>query len=921
MTTYLDDPPNGGETLEQRLRRLGVVKDSTPDKAPPKAETLAERQKRLGISADASANPDPGRINTGRVDTRTGKERLVGLGAQVVDAATLNSLAELSWLFGWRDRKAAYDATQGILDEQRRLDPAGTMFARGVGMAGTIIPSVAASGVPTAVGAGLGLRPASLVAPTLGRELATGAGLGGYVGLMEDGSLSDRLKNGVVSAGVGVGLPLMFKGATNLFGMIPGTQRLASRISPAMGATGKAADEVAGAYQADAATGWRSVPADPSVPPLGIDQGGANVTALVGSAARAPGQAKAIIGDALVTRQNAMRPAVTNALETGTGVTKAAADDVAVGIARQNQELAASEAAIKEQQSLLNVAAQDANKFALAETKKAQGLLDTQAAEANAARNPVTAWESEAGPIQDGVVRLQQQIADKSEVGNRMFGVARRESNDVILDNPVIESLRKTPMGQLAEKDAERLMGANAPTIKKDARFAGFTPEQTQQQIALMKSRGMSVPDEAMMEGEIIPAMNPEKLHLMKRWYSVRARYGQRFGLSTTEQAQAAKAVEEIDAIRGEMPQAWKDADAAVAEKWRLIDASNLGRQAANATNEASTNKAALTKTATSFEQRAAKLPPDERAAFIDQLRISLGEKFRGMSPDAVAKALSDPNGPMARMVKLSGVDPSAVARRLVKVEVPTLPKPTPRTAPSLPLPEKSPVLAATERGRNILTAWNDANGKGEASGLPLLLSDRLTMTPEAQDALRVGAASGLRHGWEDVSTSIKSPGRFFAESPTREAQVGLAFPSQSKADEFLGSVKAWDNVVKQKGEVLGGSPTQKFASMDASRAEGAAGKLVEGAAMAGMNKLAYGMYRIKAGLKDLSRMNVAAQNAEIARLTVVNRDLGEALAIAQKRGLLRTRGSRARLGLSLLSRDLGESSIKQTNGLFGALP
>lgn len=108
---------------------------------------------------------------------------------------------------------------------------------------------------------------------------------------------------------------------------------------------------------------------------------------------------------------------------------------------------------------------------------------------------------------------------------------------------------------------------------------------------------------------------------------------------------------------------------------------------------------------------------------------------------------------------------------------------------------------------------------------------------------------------------------------------------------------------------------------MDASRVEGAAGKLVEGAAMAGMNKLAYGMYRIKAGLKDLSRMNVAAQNAEIARLTVVNRDLGEALAIAQKRGLLRTRGSRARLGLSLLSRDLGESSINQTNGLFGALP
>lgn len=869
------------ETLDQKIARLEAER-SRPSLAPTK-ETLAEKIARLenATSSDVTANQGP-RPN----DPRDTRERLAGATANFMDAFLMGGLSELGGVSG------NYRANQDIIDDARQYDPVGSGAARFAGTAAITALTMGANGIPyvaskiPAVAKALPFlartSPEVTKVPML-RQMGNAAGVGAGIGALEDGSIGDRAKAAAWSGLLTSLFPVGAAGAGYIAKKIPGSTWAAGKISPALGARGQAAQELASMQAADAGRGFsNAVPRSSAFPHMLLDDAvpGGNVEALAQSVVGSPGAGRTAVTGALRNRMEQMRPSVTGSLERGTGMTLADAENV----------------------SLLAKAAHETHGASVEAAKGAHEVAVASAKAQNAGRNAKDAFVATAGPVDDGVVALQEAIADKNATANDFFNTARTQSNGAILDNPELEALRRTPLGKRAEAWAEQQMrnrGIEPPVAKQDAHFAGFSPEQTKAQIDLMQARGISVPDETLMDGEVIPLVNPEKLHLMKRWLSGAAKRPglPMYGLTSSEAAEATSAVGLIDKAKGALPEAWQAADRATAEKWRIIDAQDLARRASTAVGEGGTNKAALTKSATAIEQGFAKMGEDERQAFLTQLRASLAERYGNLSPDQAAKMLSDASHPLRRMTDLAtGGNAGQIVASLGKRELPALVEPA--------YPKELSLLNRGLKALETPVVARDVSGKSLAE-----LEGALAESP---DIVRPGIAAAVRGGWEGASNSIRSPGRFFMASPERTRQVALAFDRPTEASSFLSNVKSWDKVAQQGDRILGGSVTEPRAAFNRSRIEGeAVPTLVEGGIAAGTGRLGIAMHKGRSLLNRAINSNLLARNAELGPLLVADAPEAEIAGLLSSRAKWGRVGRRGLLGLAAGLADSGLADFR----------
>lgn len=359
----------------------------------------------------------------------------------------------------------------------------------------------------------------------IGKAAATGLDLGAASGFVNaDGDFASHVKGAMLGGGMGAAggavLAPVAEGIGYLAGKTPlprlassAAQGIADRLpagsrvqralqsaSSALGPRGKAASEIGQRMHMDEQSGFQAPAAAPGVPSLALDKAGPNVEGLAENVATRPGAGRAVISNALSSRQAQMRPSVTNALEQATGV------------------------------------------------------------------------KSDAGmqPMRDAIDQRSAEAA-------RLYDAAREATKGQPVESETLDAVMKTPVGKLAHRWAvmqKANRGSPLPTVETPPEAPpGFSPEQWEGMRARMQERGMPLPPGGTKE---VP--DPETLHFMKQRLAQIAKMGVHDGAQGAVATQAQGALTSWGNIRDELPDIWRHADDAFAEKSRLIDMMNQGR-------------------------------------------------------------------------------------------------------------------------------------------------------------------------------------------------------------------------------------------------------------------------------------------------------------------------------------------------------
>lgn len=865
------------ETLAEKIARLERERSSPSRNTAP--EILAAKIARLEGSAagrDQTPLAEPGT----HVDPRPTRERVASGLANLTDALLLGGLDEAAWLFGAPDRAGSYQAMKELREGGRQYDPTGTTVARAVG---SVAPLFASMGTTGGVEA----------APSLARQMATAGGIGATAGALSDGTLRQRGVNAVMSGLLTSLFPPALQGGVALASKVPGVAAMSARAGVPIGASGKAVDEIAAHAKPTEAFPVASVPRNPTLPPMALDEGGASLEALAADVLRRPGVGNDLLSNALRDRMAGSRAAVTGALESTTGVSKAIADKTIVASEEAQAALNRQIARAAELQKEATMAAREATR-----------------ASAPTPQMAVAAFSDEVGGnIENGIQRIAASIKDKTTTANELFAEARRLTADQTISSPSLEKFRATPLGKMAEGWADRQMlnaGLELPTKKAAGTLPGFSEAQTEKWMADMQARGLDIPAGAVGEGEIISLINPEKLHYMKRFVAIAAKNPMRAarmaGLSELDSkvaSEAANASRQWDVFRNELPPVWRAADDATAAKWRLIRANEMGLDAAKALT-APASKKALTGSVEAVKQKFAEMSPEEQGAFRETLRFSLAERLRGMSPKTARTELADPQSALSQMTELATGDAAAAARIADRLQ------PQKFVAGQVPVPTKSPVQAATDRGLAILRTPELPDGANASGSMPVLQRDLLGMAPDEVAGLRQGAASALRNEWEGVGTSGATPGAFFAASPERITQTRLAFKSPLEHQSFQSTVSAHNKAQAQFDRLLGRSGVNVPQAERLSKGQAVLPQAAEAAAWAGTGHPIMGAHRLRPILNKLFTGSNPKVDEEIARHLIAP-SLNETLSQAAQRRIAKTVGARGILGVSNALRDAAQ--------------
>lgn len=219
----------------------------------------------------------------------------------------------------------------------------------GQALAGTIAgaagPIIATLGTSAPTDAAL-LAPKATLLGRIAKGALTGIGLGAVQGASQaHGSLSDYAKEIGIDAGVSGALGGVLPIGTGVAGYLAkkvGAPAFASRVAQATadvlpagsapnrflarlaattGPRGEAASVIGQRVAMDDAAGaGPTVPITPGMPSLALDRGGPNVQGLAENVVNRPGTGKAVLVNAIKSRQAKMQPAIQTAIAEGTGV-------------------------------------------------------------------------------------------------------------------------------------------------------------------------------------------------------------------------------------------------------------------------------------------------------------------------------------------------------------------------------------------------------------------------------------------------------------------------------------------------------------------------------------------------------------------------------------------------------------------------
>lgn len=399
----------------------------------------------------------------------------------------------------------------------------------------------------------------------LGQAAKLGAETGFLTGTGDaEGGAANRLAGGAQGAAVGAVVgPLAHLGGSvvgtvaSKIGIPQAASRLAqaganvlpddnpvavqlSRVAQATGRRGQAAAKIGQRMQMDAAAGIAPKPAPPGIPSMALDQAAPEgaVEGLAEQIASKPGEGRTILTNAIRSRQAQMRPSVTRALESGTGV-----------------------------------------------------------------------------PADAGLSPQMKLIAAKDAQAKTLYGAARQATAGQPVQSPTLNAIMQTPTGKSAYLWAlARKMDQPGAELPKGVAGVDINHPLVQQMVEMgipadkaIQAVGSQVGDQTLPDPEIV--------HLMKRFLASRARIGSPVDGKTAAEAQTALSLWKN--IRSELPAPWRTADLAYADKMRLIDAMDQGRNIYRAgTNPAGPANRAIPKSLDAVEQRVTAMSPEQQQAF-----------------------------------------------------------------------------------------------------------------------------------------------------------------------------------------------------------------------------------------------------------------------------------------------------------------
>lgn len=877
--------------------RVGVQDDFAKWKAEQDFAKwkAAKEMERSAAGRDVTRRAMPGtapRRATAPRDPRSGKESVLALAANFIDALAFGSLDEMAALTGGIGgavsgegfREGAQSGYQGmklLREGGQEHDPGLTRLARGGGMLAGIIPSLAAGGVPTAIGARLGLRAApEAAAASIPKAMLTAGGIGAGMGALSDGGVGERTRNAALM-GVGTALiPPVVAGGLWAAGKVPGAARGLKRVfGNAVGRAGEAAEVVWQRMKIDR-TGGLIAPhiGHPSVPSLAIDEAGPAVQGLAKGILHEPGEGRAILGRALENRSTAMRPAITAELERRTGMPAANARRVLVEIADEQKALTSAQDAVKAHQKAL---------------KQAAKRPVNQPTSAHAAR----AFEAEAGVAPNGITKFNEVMDETTTQMREVYDQAREATRGFAVESPTFAEVIETPIGKQAWEFAQiskANTGSALPTIERALPMGGMSAEQLAVQNARNVSRG--VPP-IVAPTESIPVPDPESIHLMKRYFANVARLGQQDGAQGLQAARAQGALKQWDNIRNEiLDPAWRQADDVATQLFNTRRAAKLALDAAKAVPNPGSRRAA-TMSIRAVQDRVAAMSPEERAVFDPIFKWSIGSRIEGNSAAATHLALTNPKSGLFQLVEMATGNTGASSR--IAAATARAPKPN---IPILAVPQASRGLQAAQRGLSVLSTPAEAAAGNAGKTLPLLARDAAALPSAERGIMREAASANLRQAWEGVPSAQQSPGRFFASSPERVEQTGYAFRSPAEAGLFQKAVGAWDDVQSLKSRLMGGSDTAANLAEPGARASELERAVADYSTMGTGYATRRVMGRLGTRASERARQEVDEEVAKI--LAKSGGKLSDAEAAATARNILARVRSRLGIGAGAIAAD-----------------
>lgn len=218
--------------------------------------------------------------------------------------------------------------------------------------------------------------------------------------------------------------------------------------------------------------------------------------------------------------------------------------------------------------------------------------------------------EENTGVKADARMAPQQEAIDaRSAEAKTNYDAARAETKGQAVTSPAFEEIKNTPAGKQALKVAMAKQGNLFHELPEEGAVpSGFSPEQWATAKQHMQERGMLVPD---IGGESLP--DPETLHLMKQHLRKMTKMGDPNDPVT---ADAFHVLSVIDRVRDELPESWRKADDAYAERSRIIEMGDRGRNVYRTElNPATPGQKGINKSLDGLRAKAAEASPDEAAA------------------------------------------------------------------------------------------------------------------------------------------------------------------------------------------------------------------------------------------------------------------------------------------------------------------
>jgi len=206
---------------------------------------------------------------------------------------------------------------------------------------------------------------------------------------------------------------------------------------------------------------------------------------------------------------------------------------------------------------------------------------------------------------------LQDALDARSTEAKQLYDKARAESAGQPINSETLEQIKGTKAGAAAFKVASDRQGNMFRPGGSTDVPPGMPPEQWELAKQAMRSRGIAVPEGVGSPTAAPP--DPETLHIMRQHLAKMAKLG---NVNDPMTAEAHSLLPLLDKVKGEMPASWQQADASYAERSRIIDMMDRGRNVFNTPiNPASTGKKAVLRSLGGLDQKIAAASPEEQQA------------------------------------------------------------------------------------------------------------------------------------------------------------------------------------------------------------------------------------------------------------------------------------------------------------------